>query len=101
MEIKTMTDEQRKAVALEYLKRLDRGESMFDLCDDHAEVYFPKWGVAVGRAQYEKLFMDLGRVVAKFKHDIAYLNVIQQGDMVVVEGTSHGATHAGVEWRAG
>lgn len=101
MEIKTMTDEQRKGIALEYLKRLDRGESMFDLFDDHAEVYFPKWGVAVGRAQYEKLFMDLGRIVARFKHDLAYINVIQQGDMVVIEGTSNGATHAGVEWRAG
>jgi ketosteroid isomerase-like protein len=74
---------------------------MFELFDDNAEVYFPKWGLAVGRAQYEKLFMDLGRVVARFKHDLAYVNVIQQGDMVVVEGTSHGATHAGVEWRAG
>ena len=101
MEIQTMNDEQRKIIALEYLKRLDRGENFFDLFDDHAEVYFPKWGVAVGRAQFEQLFIDLGSVVAKFKHDMAYLNVIQQGDMVVVEGTSYGATHGGVEWRAG
>ena len=27
----TMTDEQRTSVALEYLKRLDRGENIFDL----------------------------------------------------------------------
>jgi hypothetical protein len=43
MEIQTMNDEQRKIIALEYLKRLDRGENFFDLFDDHAEVYFPKW----------------------------------------------------------
>ncbi len=29
MEIRTMSDEQRKAIALEYLRRLDRGESFF------------------------------------------------------------------------
>lgn len=101
MEIKIMTDEQRKAVALEYLKRLDRGEAFFELFDDHAEVYFPKWGIASGRQQFERLFMDLGQVVAKFKHDMAYLNVIQQEDTVVVEGTSYGTTQSGVEWRAG
>ena len=97
----TMTDEQRKTIALEYLRRLDRGESFFDLFDDHAEVYFPKWGIATGRANFEKLFADLGSIVAKFKHDLAYLNVIQQGDTVVVEGTSYGTTQSGVDWRAG
>jgi translation initiation factor IF-1 len=101
MEIRTMTDEQRKAIAFEYLKRLDRGQSVFDLFDDHAEVYFPKWGVASGREKFEKLFMDLGGIIARFKHDMAYVNVIQQGDTVVVEGTSYGATKSGVEWRAG
>jgi hypothetical protein len=97
----TMTDEQRKTIALEYLRRLDRGESFFDLFDDHAEVYFPKWGIATGRVTFEKLFADLGTIVAKFKHDLAYLNVIQQGDTVVVEGTSYGTTKSGVDWRAG
>jgi SnoaL-like domain len=101
METTTMTDDQRKTVALEYLRRLDRGAPFFDLFDDHAEVYFPKWGIATGRALFEKLFADLGSIVSKFKHDLAYLNVIQQGDTVVVEGTSYGTTQGGVEWRAG
>src|SRR4051794_18305354 len=39
----SMTDEQRKSVALEYLKRLDRGENIFELFADDAQVYFPKW----------------------------------------------------------
>jgi len=42
MEIKTMTDEQRRAIALEYLKRLDRGQDTLELFDEHAIVYFPK-----------------------------------------------------------
>ncbi|WP_250538923.1 MULTISPECIES: nuclear transport factor 2 family protein [unclassified Caballeronia] len=97
----TMTDEQRKTIALEYLRRLDRGAPFFDLFDDNAEVYFPKWGIATGRAAFERLFADLGSIVAKFKHDLAYLNVIQQGDTVVVEGTSYGTTKGCVDWRAG
>jgi hypothetical protein len=59
MEIRTMTDEQRKAIAVEYFKRMDRGDSIFDLFDEHAEVYFPKWGVARGKHEIERLFGDL------------------------------------------
>lgn len=97
----TMTDEQRKSVALEYLKRLDRGEPFVGLFADDAQVYFPKWGLANGRAEYEQLFSDLGSILSGITHDYAYFNYVQQGDMVVVEGTSHGATADGVEWRAG
>jgi hypothetical protein len=96
-----MTDEQRKAVALEYLKRLDRGESFFELFDDHAQVYFPKWGLANGRAEIEKLFGEVGGTLSRIVHDYAYFNYIMQGDSVVVEGTSSGKTAGGVEWRAG
>src|SRR4051794_27950966 len=50
----TMTDEQRKSVALEYLKAFDHdgvtssGGSILDLFADDAQVYFPKWGLAYG-----------------------------------------------------
>jgi ketosteroid isomerase-like protein len=97
----TMTDVQRKSVALEYLKRLDRGENFFDLFADDAQVYFPKWGLANGRAEFEKLFSDLGSILSGIRHDYTYFNYIIQGDHVVVEGTSQGETAGGVEWRAG
>ena len=51
----TMTDEQRKSVALEYLKAFDNGGvtstggSILDLFAEDAQVYFPKWGL--GRRQ--------------------------------------------------
>lgn len=101
MEIRTMTDEQRKTIALEYLKRLDRGGDVFDLFDEHAEVYFPKWGVAVGKDRIRELFTDLIALFDYISHDYTYANVIQQGDKVVIESTTHGRTRAGVEWRAG
>jgi len=97
----TMSDEQRKSVALEYLKRLDRGEGFFDLFADDAEVYFPKWGLATGREEFEKLFQDLGSLLSSIRHDYAYFNYIIQGDFVVVEGTSYGKTKDDREWRAG
>jgi hypothetical protein len=46
----TMTDEQRKSVAIEYLKAFDNGGvtsssgSILDLFAEDAQVYFPKWG---------------------------------------------------------
>src|SRR4051812_23546617 len=48
----TMTDEQRKSVALEYLKAFDNGgvtstgAGILDLFASDAQVYFPKWGLA-------------------------------------------------------
>lgn len=44
----TMTDEQRKSVAIEYLKAFDRGGktldggNILDFFADDAQVYFPK-----------------------------------------------------------
>ena len=97
----TMTEEQRKSVALEYLKRIDRGENFFDLFADDAQVYLPKWGLANGRQEFEKLFADLASILKSIRHDYAYFNYIIQGDYVVVEGTSYGTTADGTEWRAG
>ena len=56
----TMTDEQRKSVALEYLKAFDHGGvtstggNILDLFADDAQVYFPKWGIAEGKAEIGK-----------------------------------------------
>src|SRR5690606_29810409 len=53
----TMTDEQRKSVALEYLKAFDNkgttssGGSILDLFADDAQVFFPKWGLASGKSE--------------------------------------------------
>ena len=62
----TMTDEQRKSVALEYLKAFDNGgvtstgDSILSLFADDAQVYFPKWGLANGKEQIGQMFGDVG-----------------------------------------
>ena len=64
--IESMTDEQRKSVAIEYLKAFDNGGvtstggSILDLFADDAQVYFPKWGLANGKEEIGKLFADVG-----------------------------------------
>lgn len=101
MKTEIMNDEQRKAVAAEYLKRMDRGDNFLELFDDNAQVYFPKWGLARGRKQYEQLFGELIGILRSIVHDNIYFNYVVQGDMVVIEGTSSGVTSEGVAWRAG
>jgi hypothetical protein len=99
MQIETMNDEQRKAIAVEYLKRVDRGDRVFELFDDHAHVYFPKWGLAKGREQYERLFGDLIGLFKSVVHEAEYYNYIVSGDTVVLEGTTSGITVNGIAWR--
>ena len=96
-----MTDEQRKSVALEYFKRLDSGGDLLELFAEDARVYFPKWGVANGRAEIDKLFQDVGSTLSSIKHHYEYFNYMIKDDVIVVEGTSHGTTAEDVEWRGG
>lgn len=94
-------DEERKAIALEYLKRLDRGEDFFDLFDQNIEFYFPKIGVVNGRDAVKEAFGKIASLLNGITHDYAYFNYVVNGDIVVVEGTSSGITADGVEFRAG
>jgi len=103
----TMTDEQRKSVALEYLKAFDKGGvtstggSILDLFADDAQVYFPKWGLATGKEQIGRWITDVGGTIKEIQHDYASFTWIFSGsDLLVCEGTSHGE-HRDGPWRAG
>jgi len=103
----TMTDEQRKSVALEYLKAFDNagvtssGGSILDLFADDAQVYFPKWGLANGKEEIGRLFTDVGATIKSITHHYSLFNWIFSGsDIVACEGTSHGE-HTDGPWRAG
>ena len=92
-----MTDEQRKSVAIEYLKAFDNGGvtssggSILDLFAPDAQVYFPKWGLATGREQIGKLFADVGGTIKSIAHHYSHFNwICSGGDLLVCEGTSHG-----------
>ncbi len=103
----TMTDEQRKSVAIEYLKAFDNkgitssGGSMLDLFAADAQVFFPKWGLATGKTQIARLFTDFGGLIQFVRHDFATCNwLMTGGDVFAVEGTSAGMHRDGA-WHAG
>ena len=102
----TMTDEQRKSVALEYLKAFDNGGitsaggSILDLFAEDAQVYFPKWGLANGKKDIGQMFGDVGATLTSIVHHYSHFNWVISGDTVVCEGTSHGE-HRDGPWRAG
>ena len=105
--MQTMTDEQRKSVALEYLKAFDNGGvtstggSILDLFASDAQVYFPKWGIATGAEQIGRLFGDIGGMIKSSVHHYSAFNwIFSCSDVVVCEGTSHGE-HRDGGWRAG
>src|ERR1700691_2080461 len=103
----TMTDEQRKSVALEYLKAFDNegvtssGASILDLFADDAQLYFPKWGLANGKDEIGRMFGDVGGTLRSIPHHYAQFNwIFSVAAVLAVEGTSHGE-HADGPWRAG
>jgi len=102
----TMTDEQRKSVALEYLKAFDNGGvtsaggSILDLFAEDAQVYFPKWGLANGKKDIGQMFGDVGATLTSIVHHYSHFNWVISGDTVVCEGTSYGEHDDGA-WRAG
>jgi hypothetical protein len=103
----SMTDEQRKSVAIEYLKAFDNGGvtsgggSILDLFAEDAQACFPKWGLANGKEEIGRMFGDVGATIEAIRHDYASFNWIFSGsDTIVVEGTSYGR-HQDGPWRAG
>jgi hypothetical protein len=105
--VQTMTDEQRKSVALEYLKAFDNGgvtstgASILELFAEDAQVYFPKWGVANGRDEIGRMFGAVGGRLKSIRHDYANFNwIMGGGDTFACEGTSYGE-HEDGPWRAG
>jgi hypothetical protein len=90
--VQTMTHEQRKSVALEYLKAFDNGgvtstgASILDLFAEDAQVHFPKWGVANGRDEIGRMFGEVGGRLKAIRHDYANFNWIRSRRHVRVRG---------------
>lgn len=102
-----MSNENRKSVAIEYLKAFDNGGvtsdggSILDLFADDAQVFFPKWGIARGKDEIGKLFGDVGSTLTSIVHHYYEFTWVFSGsDLVVAEGTSHG-DHRDGPFRAG
>ncbi|MCP9946618.1 nuclear transport factor 2 family protein [Streptomyces somaliensis] len=102
-----MTDEQRKAVVTAYFKAFDNGgvgadgTPVLDFFAEDADFFFPKWGLARGKAEIARMFGDLGGTVKSIEHHVWSFNWITTGtDLLAVEGTTHGE-HRDGSWRVG
>lgn len=102
----TMTDEQKKALILEYFNTFDRGgtrsngEGILSLFAEDATVHFPKWGLAIGRDQIGKMFGDLAANFKWINHTTSHMNFVFGGSMVACEGLTRGE-HKDGPWAAG
>lgn len=101
-----MTDEQRKSVAIEYLRSLDNGGktstggSILELFSADAQVYFPKWGTARGTEEIALMLADIGAPIQSITHHLSDVNWVLTGtDVLVAEGSSHGE-HVDGPWHA-
>jgi ketosteroid isomerase-like protein len=88
-------------IAREYLLRADQGRSdVLDLFQEDAEIYFPKFGFGSGRESLMEIVRGFAGVMEYIQHDYDRLNFIPAGDLLAVEGTSHGKM-GGKPWVAG
>jgi hypothetical protein len=102
-----MTVDDRKTVVINYLKAFDNGGitieggKIIDMFAEDARVFFPKWGVATGKLQIERMFSDVGATLKSITHHYDTFNwVTSNNDLIVCEGTSHGE-HVDGPWKAG
>ena len=102
----TMTDEQRKSVALEYLKAFDNGgvtstgASILDLFAEDAQVYFPKGDSRPARRPSASCSPTSAARSPRSSTTTPTSTGCSRRDVVVCEGTSHGE-HRDGPWRAG
>src|SRR5712691_6021737 len=97
----TLTEQEKIALAREYFIRSDRGRpDVVDLLHDDVEIYYPKFGLRVGREAFFELVQPFAGSLEYIRHDYDTLTFMPSGDYVVVEGTSKGKL-SGTEWSGG
>ena len=91
-----------KNIAREYFKRLDAGRpDLLELFTDDVQIYFPKFGLGVGRAAFLEIAQGLGQRQIAIEHNTADYLFIQSGNHLAVEGTTKGRFKNGEHWAAG
>jgi hypothetical protein len=96
-----LSDRDKIKVVQEYFVRADQGRpDVLDLFHENAEIYFPKFGLGVGRQSLFEMVKGFGGALEFIKHDYDGFTFLPSGDYVVVEGTSRGAI-SGKSWEGG
>ena len=97
----SLSDRDKIKIVQEYFVRADQGRSdVLELFHENAEIYFPKFGVGVGRQSLVEMVKGFEGALEFIKHDYDGFTFIPSGDYLVVEGTSRGAI-SGKSWEGG
>ena len=76
----------------QYFVSADSGRSdVLDLFADDVQIYFPKFGVARGKACFGDLASGLLGSIQRIAHHISEFNYIVGANSVAVEGRTYGA----------
>lgn len=82
--------------AINYFRYVDNGDSMLmSLFTDNATLYFPKLGMAHGKAEIGMLAQGFASEIVEIQHDIENFNIMPSGNYVVIEGQVKGVTYSG------
>lgn len=85
-----------------YFKKVDaRDPAVFDLFTDDVQMFFPKFGLAHGKAALVKFEEAMTSELESLEHHFDAFNYIVSGNVIVVEGTERGVTRNGVHWPDG
>jgi ketosteroid isomerase-like protein len=88
-------------IAKQYFVWADQGRpELLELFHDDVEIWFPKFGAAVGREAFGELVQGFAGELEFIRHDYDGLTFIPSGEYLVVEGTSQGRL-SGKTWTGG
>ncbi|MEF3366821.1 nuclear transport factor 2 family protein [Methylocystis sp. 9N] len=86
-------------VATDYFRKIDSGDpTIVDIMTDDVEVYFPKFGVGYGKAEFMELAKGLMGSLQSIQHDLDRMTFHVAGDHVIVEGFESGVMADGAPW---
>ena len=96
-----MSDLQRRDLAINHFRRMDRGEPVSDTFSPSAELYLPKRGTVRGQERIAAALTQFGSMFKRLNHQPAFVNLVVDGDLVAVEGVTSGTTADGYSWGPG
>jgi hypothetical protein len=86
----------------QYFIRVDAGRAdTVDLFTEDAQIYFPKFAIARGKAAFGELASGLFKRVSKLSHDLSTFTYVVTRDVIVVEGKTQGMDVEGRRWSGG
>ncbi|MFF1542191.1 nuclear transport factor 2 family protein [Streptomyces sp. NPDC058291] len=92
----------REEIAVNYFRMVDAGDpAVIDVFTEDAQMFYPKFGIARGKAQIGAFAQGLGREITSLEHEIESFTVLTSGSYVIVEGAERGTTMSGVDFPDG